>query len=374
MHRKDPNRNTYISYESRPRKGVDVWWYSFYAQNEKTNQTSPFFISYILFNYNANTNEIICKSSKNKTKPSYVMIQVGKIDSQKKILHQIFPINQLTRNMFNLERKIGEHISFSEGLLKGKITNVSNAQSESPFPSSNGSCDWEIHVNKNMSFNLGFITSYLFEKLNFNIFDMLWHAEGIKSYFEGYINFQDERYIISPHTSYGYCDKHWGRRFPLEWIWSTSWNLKSKITKQQLKNSALIVGGGKFRFPILQKRKRRLIVSFYHENRNIEFSFLKFWGYKKLNYKAEIINDEYHLDIHGKNKELRVHIDIYAKINQFIKIDYQSPLNCNEIYSVFHSGNGYGTIKLYDKQNRILDDIEIVTAHCATTINKGHQP
>ena len=72
---------------------------------------------------------------------------------------------------------------------------------------------------------------------------MYWHAEGMKTAYQGEITCNVRKYIVSPEKSFGYADKNWGRDFTSPWVWLSSNCLKSRKTGEILTNSAFDIGG-----------------------------------------------------------------------------------------------------------------------------------
>ena len=40
---------------------------------------------------------------------------------------------------------------------------------------------------------------------------MYWHAEGMKTAYAGEVEFDGEKYEVTPERCYGYADKNWGQ-------------------------------------------------------------------------------------------------------------------------------------------------------------------
>ena len=133
-----------------------------------------------------------------------------------------------------------------------------------------GSLRWELLIEKQTAFNVGYGTSHLLRFLK--AFEMYWHVEGMKTGYTGSVWYNDEEYIITPDTCYGYADKNWGRNFTSPWVWLASNDLKSNLTDEVLTDSAFDIGGGcpKIYFVPL---KRKLLSAFWYEGIPYEFNF-----------------------------------------------------------------------------------------------------
>ena len=80
-----------------------------------------------------------------------------------------------------------------------------------------GSMEWNLKINKRVAFNVGYGALKFFRKLN--AFQMFWHAEGMKTEYEGTVIFNGQVYDIRPEDSYGYADKNWGSDYTSPWVW-----------------------------------------------------------------------------------------------------------------------------------------------------------
>lgn len=95
---------------------------------------------------------------------------------------------------------------------------------------------------------------------------MFWHAEGMKTAFFGEIVWNGEKYIVDKENSYGYADKNWGKSFTSPWVWLSSNNLVSNISKKKLEDSVFDIGGGRPKVgPIALKRK--MLSAFWYEGK-----------------------------------------------------------------------------------------------------------
>lgn len=89
---------------------------------------------------------------------------------------------------------------------------------------------------------MGYGASKFFRSLN--AFEMFWHAEGMKTAFDGWVILNGEKYLVKPETCFGYADKNWGGDFTSPWVWLSSSDLVSRRTGQRLENSVFEVDGG----------------------------------------------------------------------------------------------------------------------------------
>ena len=68
-----------------------------------------------------------------------------------------------------------------------------------------GEMSWSLKIDKKVAFNVGYGAGTLFRKMQ--LFEMFWHAEGMKTAYAGEVVFNGEKYIVSLDTRYGYADK-----------------------------------------------------------------------------------------------------------------------------------------------------------------------
>ena len=159
--------------------------------------------------------------------------------------------------------------------LIGEV-NVSEqaAQAHPEWMCDGGQMIWDLHVDKQIPFNVGYGASTPMRSSE--VFEMYWHAEGMKTAYDGFVIYNGERFRVDPATCYGYADKNWGRDFTSPWVWLSSNNLVSNRTGKRLGRSAFEVGGGRPKVgPLALDRK--LLGSIVHEGAAYEFNFSKPW-------------------------------------------------------------------------------------------------
>ena len=133
-----------------------------------------------------------------------------------------------------------------------------------------GELEWDLKIEKKIAYNVGYGASGFFRALK--AFQMFWHVEGVKTFYDGYVKFNGRKYIITPDTCFGYADKNWGSDFTTPWVWLSSNDMVSKVTGKRLENSAFDIGGGKPKIgPISLNRK--LLGEFFYEGKSYEFNW-----------------------------------------------------------------------------------------------------
>ncbi len=228
-----------------------------------------------------------------------------------------------------------------------------------------GSMSWKLKVDKKISYNVGYGASWLFRRIN--SFEMYWHAEGIKTYYEGEIILDGEKYIVTPETSFGYADKNWGTDFTTPWVWLSSWNLTSNITDKRLMNSAFEIGGGRPKvFGIALNRK--LLGGFFYEGKCYEFNFSKFWTLSRTKFESWETEDEIHWYVCQETATAIMETEIRCYKKDMLLINYEAPNGTKRHQRLWNGGNGTGRIKLYKKslfkKPVLIDDIEAKNIGC----------
>ncbi|MBO4667470.1 MAG: hypothetical protein J5666_05020 [Bacilli bacterium] len=223
-----------------------------------------------------------------------------------------------------------------------------------------GTISWNLSIKKDIAFNVGYGAGKLFRSMQ--LFEMFWHAEGMKSYFEGEIRFNGVIYKVRKEDSYGYCDKNWGKDFTSPWLWLSSCNLSSKITGKKLTNSVFDIGGGRPKVGLIAL-KGKLLSAFYYEGKCYEFNFSKFWTFTRTKFHSEETEKEILWHVEQKSTSGRIVVDISCKKEDMLLINYEAP-NGKKLHNrLWNGGNGKGTIKLY-KGKKLIDDIICENVGC----------
>ena len=223
-----------------------------------------------------------------------------------------------------------------------------------------GEISWDLTINKLIAFNVGYGASTLFRKLQ--LFEMFWHAEGMKSTFSGTITLNGEEYLVIPEKSYGYSDKNWGKDFTSPWVWLSSNNLTSKITGKKLENSVFDIGGGRPKVGFIALN-RKLLSAFYYEGKCYEFNFSKFWTNTRTKFESHETDTEIAWHVEQKTWNNKMVVDITCKKEDMLWINYEAP-NGKKLHNrLWNGGNGVGIISLYHK-GKLIDTIEAKNIGC----------
>ena len=285
----DISRNQCQLYGKQARCGYDWWWHSLTAYDVETGLPRPFFIEFFLCNpAKGGTAPQLGQLPENRTaglQPSYLMVKAGAwCGSDKAQLHRFFGWKETKVEMgVPFSVKAGDcHVSETE--ICGSISITPEQVKAHPeWMCDSGEMSWKLSISKQVAFNVGYGASRPMRR--WQLFEMFWHAEGMKTAYEGEIVFNGRRYVVRPEDCYGYADKNWGQDFTSPWVWLSSCNLKSELTGRRLTNSVFDIGGGRPKIgPVASPRQ--LLSAFWYEGKAYEFNFSKFWTGCRTKFKC----------------------------------------------------------------------------------------
>ena len=351
---------------SLAKQGYDWWWHSLTGYNKETGEPRQFFIEYFTCNPElAEDKPILGQDPENKSKgkkPSYFMLKVGGWGKEPKQIHNFYSMKEFKCPDDKLDIKVGDKISLTEKHMTGfcKVTEE-EAKNHPEYMSSAGEMKWDLDIDKQITFNVGYGASSFFRKLN--SFEMFWHVEGVKTQYKGTIEMDGINYEVIPEKSYGYADKNWGADFTSPWLWISSWNLTSLISGKKLNNSAFVAGGGKPKaFKISLPRK--LLIGFYYEGKEYEYNFARFWNKVSVDFGFEEGKEENKWFINASNWDSKIELKLSCKRSEMLLFNYEAP-NGKKLHNrLWNGGNGYGEIKLMKKDGTLIDHIKIENAGC----------
>ncbi len=353
-------KNGYMLNGKFKKRGYDWWWHSFTGIDMETKEEKAFFIEFFITNPSVSPNEV--KYGRLGDIPSYLMIKCGAWGENHAQLHKFIPIKDVKIDKAPIKIE-ANGFYLDEFSLKGNV-NITDSENHPEYMSDNGSMSFDLKIKKLISFNVGYGTSSLFRFLK--AFEMYWHAEGMKSEYEGLVTFNGRKYIIKPENSYGYADKNWGSNFTSPWIWLSSNCLYSKINNKKLENSVFDIGGGRpkaFGIPF----KSKLLGAFYYEGKEYEYNFSKFYHPSKTFFNCRILDDIVVWDIKQRNSKSIMETHIECKKKDMLLVNYEDPKGLKLHNNLYNGGNGYGYIKLYEKKKgkfELIDEIEVSHVGC----------
>ena len=365
FNKSDIKRNEFQLFGPQGKKGYDWWWHSFTAHHKVTGEAKPFYIEFFLCNPKLAQDKPVFgqleENKKNGVRPSYLMVNVGCWGKKHLQLHRFFAYKDI-----EIHAKVPFSVKADDCFLNETETRgtVSVSKSDSinhpEYMSDYGSISWDLKIDKQVAFNVGYGASTLFRKLQ--LFEMFWHAEGMKSAFEGTIVLDGDEYVVRKEDSYGYSDKNWGKDFTSPWVWLSSNNLVSTVSGKKLENSVFDIGGGRPKIGFIALN-RKLLSAFYYEGKCYEFNFSKFWTFTRTKFECHETDDEIIWHVEQKTINNKMVVDITCQKVDMLWINYEAPNGKKRHNRLWNGGNGVGTITLYHK-NKVVDIIKAENIGC----------
>lgn len=345
--------------------GYDWWWHSLTGHHAETGEEKAFFIEFFTCNPDSGGDKPIFgqhpESKANGTRPSYLMVKAGSWGEDAAQMHKFWGWDN-----FELKRTAPFHVKaddcyVDENRTYGHVKVTTEEVAAHPeYICEAGEMTWDLKIDKKVAFNVGYGAGKLFRSLQ--LFEMFWHAEGMKTEYSGEITWNGEKYIVSPEKSYGYADKNWGKDFTSPWVWISSNNLTSKLTGKKLEDSVFDIGGGCPKVgPIALKRK--LLSAFWYEGKCYEFNFSKFWTFTRTKFDYEETETQIIWHVEQKTWRNKMVTDLTCEKKDMLLVNYEAP-NGKKLHNrLWNGGNGKGTVKLY-RDGKLLDEILIENAGC----------
>lgn len=358
-------RNACQLYGKQAHCGYDWWWHSFTAYNESTGEAKPFFFEFFLCNpASGNEQPILGQSPRNHKdgiKPSYLMVKAGAWGEDAAQLHRFFGWKKIAVSMNVPFRVEADDCYLDETSSHGSIhISQKEVDTHPEYMCQAGTISWNLKIHKRIAFNVGYGASSLFRRMQ--AFEMFWHAEGMKTEYEGEVIYNGVKYLVRPEISYGYADKNWGSDFTSPWVWLSSNHLTSKLTGKQLHDSVFDIGGGCPKVgPIALKRK--LLSAYWHEGTCYEFNFSKFWTCTRTRFDCKETDTQIIWHVEQKTWSNRMVTDITCEKKDMLLVNYEAP-NGKKLHNrLWNGGNGRGTVKLYHC-GKLVDEVIAENVGC----------
>ena len=349
--------------------GYDWWWHSFTAQDAETGEDKPFFIEFFVCNPALGEDKPILgqlpANQEAGRRPSYLMVKAGCWGEDHCQLHRFFAWKDVDIHMDAPYHVKAADCEAGETILKGSICiTLEEAQDHPEWMCDAGELTWDLTIDKQIAFNVGYGASKPLRDAE--AFAMYWHAEGMKSAFSGTITYNGRKYDVIPDRSFGYADKNWGRDFTSPWVWLSSNCLKSKKTGVMLKNSVFDIGGGRPKIYFVPL-DRRLLGVFYYEGKEYDFNFSHMWLNVKTEFGFDEDDEQVHWHVRQENSHAVMESEIHCKKKDMLLVNYEAPDGTKKHNRLWNGGNGWGTIKLYDKKRGelvLVDEVEATHIGC----------
>lgn len=344
--------------------GYDWWWHSFTAHHAATGRERSFFIEYFCCNPALAQGEpVFGQLPANRAmgiKPSYIMIKAGCWGEGARQLHRFLPWHEV---------EIGDEGSFflhagdclaSESDLIGSVeVTPEDAHDHPEWMSDAGSMFWDLRAHKDIAFNVGLGASDPARRMK--AFDMFWHAEGIKTRYEGTVMLDGEMYKVSPGSCYGYADKNWGRSFTSLWFWLSSCDLVSRRTGRRLSRSAFDIGGGCPRIAGIPLG-RKLLGCINHEGTSYDFNFSKPWLHAHSRFACWETDGTVEWRAKLWSRTARLEVTVSCRKDEMLLIDYEEPDGSRRHTRLWNGGTGTGQVVLSKKLGNLWTLVDKIDA------------
>ena len=354
----DVSRNAFMLKGALAKEGYDWWWHSFTGRHAQTGEEKAFFIEFFTINPELGGEEPIFgqlpANKENGVKPSYMMVKAGAWGKDAKQLHRFFGWN-----MVSIARDIPYEITAdncycSETKTVGCIDiDKEECEKHPEWMCDFGSMSWDLSIDKQVAFNVGYGAGKALRDIE--AFEMYWHAEGIKTAYEGEVIFGGEKYIVSKENSYGYADKNWGSNFTSPWVWLSSNNIRSRITGEKLNNTVFDIGGGRPKIGHISL-EGKLLSAMWYEGEPYEFNFSKFWTITDTQFRCIEKEKVIEWKIVQKTPIAKMVTHITCAKKDMLLVNYEAPDGSKKHTRLWNGGTGKGTVKLYKKEILIGDE------------------
>jgi len=349
--------------------GYDWWWHSFTAQDAVTGEDKPFFVEFFLCNPALGGDApVLGQLPSNRAanrRPSYLMVKAGAWGEDRCQLHRFFGWNEVALHGDAPYRIEAGDCVAGETQLRGSVDIAPAMAAAHPeWMCDGGSMRWELNVDKQIAFNVGYGASKPLRDAE--AFAMYWHAEGMKSAYAGWVEYNGRRYVVTPERCFGYADKNWGRDFTSPWVWLASSCLRSKRTGRMLENSAFDIGGGRPKVYFVPL-DRRLLGAFWYEGKAYDFNFSKLHLHVKTVFSFEERDDVVVWHVRQENIHAAMQTEVFCRKRDMLLVNYEAPDGTKRHNRLWNGGNGWGTVKLYDRSDGEfvpVDEIEATHIGC----------
>lgn len=365
----DISRNAFMLNGRFARCGYDWWWHSFTGYDKETGEEKSFFLEFFTCNPELGQEEPVFgqlpENQKKGRKPSYLMVKAGAWGEDGAQLHRFFGWKQAVVSEEVPIHAAAGNCMLTETKTRGSISiSAEEAKAHPEWMCDAGSMSWDLSIDKQIAYNVGYGAGKLLRAMK--AFEMFWHAEGMKTAYEGTIVYNGREYRVSPEDCYGYADKNWGKDFTSPWVWLSSNHLISRKTGKQLHNSVFDIGGGRPRIGMLALN-RKLLSSFVYEGKEYEFNFSKFWTRTKTAFDCRETEDQIIWHVEQSTLFHRMTADFTCRKKDMLLVNYEAPNGTKRHNRLWNGGTGEGTICLYRRlpgKEVLIDEVEAYHIGC----------
>lgn len=352
MNKHDIKRNLPMLTGKLAGDGYDRWCHSFTGSNARTGKKRTFFVEYCILNPELGGKEPIM-GDKPYQKPAYFIVRAGVWGKKGFQLKQYYGIEEMEVAPTFLKITAGECF-LSENNIWGRIKGAHSMM-------------WSLRMDKKTSFHVGYSASKPVRELN--PFDMYWHAEGLRTYFEGTVTLDGERYDVTEKECCGYADKKWGRDYTCPWFWLYGNQIKSLRSGRILQKSAFAIGGGN---PVVMgiSLRSKPFADIYYEGKNREINYAAPWTFARMRYACGMKRGKVLWHVKATNLRTAMEFKIVCDENEMQKLEYQTPDGVWNRDLRIGGGTGKGEIRLYKRKGRrytLIDKLLVKGVGCEYT-------
>lgn len=359
MNLSDLARNSHMLRGSLCKRGYMRWWHSFSGTQPETGETRSFFVEFFLVNPALGGQRPILGQHpyfrKRGMKPSYLMIKAGAFPDREgngaTQLHAFYPISALQATGSPLIMRLDSpHMGsclYSEDRIAGSIQVTDEDARHRSRMTDAGSMEWDLKVHKAVSCHAGSLCGRLSEA--FRRLDSFWHGEGIRSFFEGSVVLDGALYQVTPESSFGYADKHWGRNFNNPWFQFACGKLVSERTGKELRHSVAAMNCLCPRFLFFPLRPR-LMLQLTYMGEDFEFSRCK-WETKET-------GKRFVWHILAQNKAVVVKISGSCTKKEMLDLQYEDPDGRKQKQPLWAGCGGIGSLQIFRKTHGGRESID----------------
>ena len=371
MNLSDLARNSHMLRGSLSKKGYMRWWHSFSGVQSETGEIRTFFVEFFIINPDLGRSRPVLGQhpyfKKRGMRPSYVMIKAGVFPGREgengRQLHAFYPISALQATgsplVMQIEVPQGEPILYSEDRIVGSIEVTAKEARHRSRMTEAGCMEWDVKVQKAVSCHTGSQCGPLAEA--FRRLDSFWHGEGIRSFFEGSVTLDGVTYEVTPETSYGYADKHWGQRFNRPWFQFACGKLTSARTGKELRHSVVALNclRPRFFFPL----GSRLMLQLTYMGEDFQFTRCK-WETKET-------GKRFIWHVLAQNKNVVVKLSGSCTKKEMLDLQYEDPDGIKEKEPLRGGSGGIGTLQLFRKTQDGRESMDTLSLSDSLCIYRG---
>lgn len=334
------------------RCGYDRWCHSFTGIQKETGKKKVFFVEYCIVNPELGGKAPVM-GDKQFQRPAYLLVKAGAWGKNGFTEKRYYGIEEMEIAGTFLKITAGECF-LSENNIWGRIQGEHNIM-------------WSLRMDKKVAFHVGYSASKPVREIN--PFDMYWHAEGMKTNFEGIVTLDGATYEVTPEEGHGYADKKWGRDFTCPWFWLYGNQMKSQRTGEILTNSAFAIGGGNpvvMGIPLWSKP----FADVYYEGTSREINYSEPWTFARMRYSCGMRDGKVLWHMKAVNLTTAMEVKIVCDEDELQEVEYQAPTGEWNRDLVINGGTGKGEILLYRRNGRhytLIDKLLVKGVGCEYT-------